>query len=326
MAVPVALIGCFEPREQPAGSKRPPAPVSAEPTVAADSTTPDSPPPGRSDCPRFSVGEQVGTVDDKSITEASGLAASRQNSGVLWTHNDSGSDSCLFAMSSDGRKLGTYLLRQAKADDWEDIAVGPGPESGESYLYVGDIGGNKQRRKKVVVYRTLEPEVELEQKAKKRRLDDVDELRLDYPKGSSYDSETLMVDPSTSDLYVVTKEPTGRALVFVARAPHRRKKHNDLEQVATLRLPTATPGGLLVTGGDIAADGSAILIRTYSRAYVWPRNSAQSVAEALRAEPCRVPLQQEPQGEAIAFTATADGYFTVSEGKHPPIYRYARRP
>ena len=268
----------------------------------------------------------MGEIEDKSVDEASGLAVSRQNPGVLWTHNDSGGDARLFAMRTDGRELGSYSLKKVKATDWEDIALGPGPEPGKSYLYVGDIGGNHKARKKPVVYRVLEPEVALGQKAKKRRLDDVDALELDYPKGDAYDSETLMIDPSTADLYLVTKALKGKARVFVARAPHSRKHDNELIQVATLRLPAALPGATLTTGGDIARDGSAIVIRTYSRAYWWPRRPAQTVAEALEAEPCRIPLREEPQGEAIAFSVSADGYFTISEGKHPPIYRYARQP
>ena len=341
LAASIALLACFEPREQAGRSKppaaharaksasaqRPFAPVSAKPTPSPSSNLAVVPPlPGRSDCPRYLPGETTGRIEDKSIAEASGLAASRQNPGVLWTHNDSGGQARVFAMRTDGKELGSYSLKKAKAVDWEDIAVGPGPEPGKSYLYVGDIGGNHKARKKVVVYRTLEPKVELDQKAKKRKLDDVDALELDYPKHDAYDAETLLIDPSTSDVYVVTKALKGTALVFVARAPHSQKHDNELERVATLRLPTATPGAMLTTGGDIAPDGSAIVIRTYSRAYWWSRKPTQTVGEALQAEPCRIPVREEPQGEAIAFTAKADGYFTVSEGKHSPIYRYLRQP
>ena len=315
-AVPVALLACVEPRDPPVGS---------QPEIIPSASPSSAPPPARSDCPRYSAGSQTGTIEDKAISEASGLAVSRQNPGVLWTHNDSGGHARVFALTTDGRNLGSYALKHARARDWEDISIGPGPEPGTWYLYVGDIGGNSRPRKKVVVYRVLEPRVKSEQKAKQRKLDEVDELELRYPKGGAHDAETLMVDPSTSDLYLVTKQAHGRAAVFVARAPQSQKSHNQLEEVATLRLPMGPPGALLITGGDIAADGSAIVIRTYSRAYLWPWKARQSIAEALQAEPCRIPLRPEPQGEAIAFTATADAYFTVSEGKHPPLYRYARQ-
>jgi hypothetical protein len=37
-----------------------------------------------------------------------------------------------------------------------------------------------------------------------------------------------------------------------------------------------------------------------------------------------VPIADEPQGEAIAFTADGSGYFTTSEKRAQPLYFYAR--
>ena len=39
----------------------------------------------------------LGAINDPSIDESSGLAASRRNPGLLWTHNDSGNPPYLFA-------------------------------------------------------------------------------------------------------------------------------------------------------------------------------------------------------------------------------------
>jgi hypothetical protein len=40
--------------------------------------------------------------------------------------------------------------------DCEDIAVGPGPVKGKSYVYDGDIGDNDSKRKYITVYRIEE--------------------------------------------------------------------------------------------------------------------------------------------------------------------------
>ncbi|MEZ4468295.1 MAG: hypothetical protein R3F43_28635 [bacterium] len=80
------------------------------------------------------------------------------------------------------------------------------------------------------------------------------------------------------------------------------------------------PGGTLTTGGDISPAGDAIIIRTYSSAYLWRRSPTATVAEALTTPPCRLPLAREPQGEAIGFSASGQGYFTVSEQAGQPIY------
>jgi hypothetical protein len=67
---------------------------------------------------------QIGTVESSLINESSGIAASRENSDVLWTHNDAGDSARVFAMNTEGAHLGIYYLSVAGATDWEDMAIG----------------------------------------------------------------------------------------------------------------------------------------------------------------------------------------------------------
>jgi hypothetical protein len=76
------------------------------------------------------------------------------------------------------------------------------------------------------------------------------------------------------------------------------------------------------TGGDISPDGALIAIRTYGGVFIWPRADGETVAESLMGTPCEAPAAIEAQGEAIAFDAEGDAYFTVSEGAQPPLYRF----
>src|SRR5690349_8257405 len=92
-------------------------------------------------CTNIQPGVAWGEVTANAITEASGIAASHRNVGVLWTHNDGGRDR-IFALTTNGTLLAAFNLNK-NVDDLEDIAVGAGPLAGVSYLYVGDIGGNK---------------------------------------------------------------------------------------------------------------------------------------------------------------------------------------
>ena len=48
----------------------------------------------------------VGFVADNDLAEASGIVASPSHPGVLWSHNDSGDEARLFAMSTTGAALG----------------------------------------------------------------------------------------------------------------------------------------------------------------------------------------------------------------------------
>src|ERR1044071_6298320 len=99
----------------------------------------------------------ITTIKEKSITESSGLTASRSTPGAYWTHNDSGDGPFIYAFDTRGDSLGIFRVTGAQARDWEDMAAGPGSDANTSYLYIGDIGDNDAVRDEVVIYRVPEP-------------------------------------------------------------------------------------------------------------------------------------------------------------------------
>ncbi len=111
--------------------------------------------------PLFGSQIDLGMIKSSEIDEASGLAASRQTPGVLWTHNDSGDKARLFAIDEQGELLMTCTLAGVTARDWEDIAIGRGAIEGESYLYIADIGDNSSKHDACYLYRFKEPAVAL---------------------------------------------------------------------------------------------------------------------------------------------------------------------
>ena len=267
------------------------------------------------DCPVFLDGQNMGTVESVYINEASGIAFSGKNPGVLWVHNDSGDSARVFAMDIYGNHLGIYNLTGAGAADWEDMAVGPGPDAGESYLYLGDIGDNSALRSSVTVYRVPEPEVSTSQSPVNVNLSGTVSITLAYPDGAR-DAETLMVDPETKDIYVVSKRETPSR---VYRAPYPQSTTSTI----TMQFKTVLPWGW-ATGGDISPSGDEILIRGYLSASLWGRPSGTDLWDAFASGECPVPLVSEPQGEAICFDSDADGYITTSEGYYKPIYYFER--
>lgn len=271
------------------------------------------------DCPKFHPGHKVGTIQSPLIDEASGLAASRKNPGVLWIHNDGGPP-CVYAITPEGKHLGAYNLDGARVRNWEDIAIGPGPDPNVDYLYVGDIGDNNSKRKHITVYRVPEPrvvrqsspQVDANQPPVKVTLTGVEALGLLYPDGPR-NAETLMFDPLTKDIYIISKE--GQSKVYRAAYPQSATAKTTLEYVAKLPWGTAT-------GGDISPDGQMIIVRGYLSASVWLRPKDAPLWRAFDSNECSVPLIFEQQGEAICFDANGTGYFTTSEHKHQPIYYF----
>ncbi len=109
--------------------------------------------------PAFGERQNLGLVKNDDIIEASGIAASYKNKGVLWTHNDAGNENRIFALDTTGSNLGEYYLYNATNRDWEDIAIDPGPDDSKSYIYVGDIGDNDDEYIYKYIYRFEEPNV-----------------------------------------------------------------------------------------------------------------------------------------------------------------------
>jgi len=214
-------------------------------------------------CPSFESPQNKGKIP-QVLTEASGLAASRKHEGVLWVHNDSGDGPFIYAINTNGTLLGTYTIEGAANRDWEDMAIGPDPDAEKDYLYIGDIGGNGGVYGEINIYRVEEPNVIEEPSPVNRTIGPATVIQLHYP-DTWYDSETLLVDPLTKDLYVVSKQQYIKAFkrflpiggrVFYASYPYTE---------STMQYKT-TISVAICTGGDIASDGSTILIRNYSNA------------------------------------------------------------
>ena len=252
----------------------------------------------------------TGAVQTRQARELSGLVASRTQPGVLWAHNDSGDRPRVFALRPDGSVLADLDVPGARAIDWEDIAIRGGD------LYLGDIGDNDERRPSIDVYRVAEPHVPADGTTARAA-----RLRLRYPDGP-HNAETLLVDPNSGGLTIVTKQLDGRSGVYVAPA-RSPTATTTLRLAARLRLGA----GALVTGGDVSADGSVIAIRTYDSVFAWRRRSGISLAAALRGRPCVSPTRlRDGQGEALALTRDGGAFFTVPEGVGATIRRYAPSP
>jgi hypothetical protein len=275
----------------------------------------------QSACDGTLLSSTPGTFTDSRLVEISGIAASARNPGTLWAHNDSGDTARVFAVAESGPTRVVYTVTGASAQDWEDMALGPGPVAGESYLYVGDIGDNGRSRPSVVVYRVTEPSVS---GSGTQALAGAATLTLRYPNGAR-DAEALFVDPRSGELYLIEKNGNGGP-VGIYRAPANLAAGSTtvLARVGTLDLPSGLANA--VTGAAISHDGKAIVVRTYGGVRLWSRDDGQSVAAALGGAECRGPVPVESQGEAVTFRPDGRAYYTVSEGGRAALHRFEAPP
>src|ERR1041384_1161686 len=268
----------------------------------------------------------ITTIKEKSITESSGLAASHSTPGAYWTHNDSGDGPFIYAFDTRGDSLGIFRVTGAQAVDWEDMAAGPGPHAGKSYLYLGDIGDNNEARDEVVVYRVLEPSpIAATRKLTKARpgsTEPAEAIRLKYPDGK-HDAEALLVHPTTGNIYIVNKVPIANPTVYEATAPFMAGKVTTMKRLGEIRVPSIFGG--VVTGGSISPDGRRVALCDYFQGYeiVLPASS-RDFDDIWKQRMTGFDLGKRKQGESITSRLDGKALLATSEGKQSPLIQVLR--
>lgn len=234
-------------------------------------------------------------LQDRDIRESSGLARSTYARGLLWTHNDSGDSSRLFAVARNGRTRAVMQIDGAGARDWEDIATGP-----RRTLWIGDIGDNGRNRREITVYRVKEPRDVQSGRLRATRFD------LRYPDGS-HDAEGLMVKPRSGRLFIVSKEGGGEGAIYRAPRNLSASSTNRLEKIREV------PNG--ITAASWRPGGGFALVN-YKYAYVYTR---------LRGTPVVYDKPDLRQGESAEFVRDGSSLLMGSEGTESPVYRASVR-
>jgi hypothetical protein len=217
-----------------------------------------------------------------------------------------------------------WRVNGARAVDWEDAAVGPGPRGQRAYLYVGDIGDNGHKRSEIVVYRIAEPEIPQAAAGNSPRdTEPAEAIRLRYPDGG-HDAEALLVHPSTGDLYIVTKTWIGAAGVYKLAAPVSVSSVNTLVRVAEVSLPGRFGG--FITGGDISPDGRRVVLCDYVNAYEFVVPEGGKFDDVWGQPPQLVELGERRQGEAVCYGADGEAIYATSEKRPIPLIEVKREP
>jgi len=267
-----------------------------------------------------------GNLEDTDIAEASGIVFSHRVPDLLWAHNDSGAKARLYAFDSRGKSRGRLKLKRADNKDWEDITAFSMGE--RAYLLVADIGDNDARRKHVTLYIVEEPDLEKDDRQEQRP-----EWQIDfrYPNGP-HDAEAAAIDIDNERVLILTKRDLPPLLFEV---PLTREQDDTVEarllsSVTTLPQPSRRDAEFAPKTGDwhwqptsmdIARDGSALVILTYSAVYYYSRLDDEDWTSALQRSPLAFDISNIRNAEAIAFSPDGRSIFVTVEKKRAPLIR-----
>jgi hypothetical protein len=256
-------------------------------------------------------GKKLCKVTDSNLDELSGLVATKSGYIVI---NDSSQDSehkRVFFLDTKCKVVKKVSFSGDGPRDTEDLILSPDGKK----LWIADTGDNdytdeNESRSSVVLW-TMNADG-----ASKPVLH-----RLSYPAGDHHDSEALLLNGDGIPL-IVTKEVGKPAYIYQPTGP--LKSNNDegvpLKRVGEITIsgtttsgpPIARIGNRTVVGGAIFPGGTKVALRTYTDALEWDVKNGD-VLGALKEKPRTTGLPDEPQGEAITYSADGKSFLTVSD-------------
>ena len=261
-------------------------------------------------------------VDSKDLHESSGLARSRRVERLLWTHNDSGDHSRLFAFDADGRVHAEVDIKDVESIDWEDMCSFTWND--QAYLAIADVGDNAFRRKHVTIYGLKEPSIEMlpagakgkDAKPQKLKAEVAFRIKVKYP-DTPLNCEAIAFDPWRKQFILASKEQLQSQLFAVAFDPDDHKQERTAEALGRFPVP-------LVTGATISDDGRLLALGTYGPTCLLRRNSPTPAVDAKwisvngdELEFFQAPLRK--QGESICFDKSGTKLLMTSEGHPMPL-------
>ncbi|MEX1181930.1 MAG: hypothetical protein WEF86_01755 [Gemmatimonadota bacterium] len=248
------------------------------------------------------TGEVLALLPDR-IAEASGIAVSRSQPGILWVHNDSEGSPQLYGLAEDGSVRAEIPIPAARRQsDWEDIAIGP---CGDSHcLYIGDIGDNLHDRSDRAILRIREPG------PGDTAAGQIERFPIRYP-DRPRDAEAIFVLPDTS-VYVISKGRRDGVTLYRYPPPLRPGVRVTLEAVQQLSTGVVQLDDA-VTGAAAAVDGSIVAVRTYSSVQLYTFD-ADSLVPVWPGAGHRLDSLGEPQGEGVALGDNGILYLVSESG------------
>ena len=227
----------------------------------------------------------VFSFQDPAIVESSGLVATGD---LFLTVNDSGDSGRVFVVDRSGKTVGTTTWADDPVDVESLAPAGPGE------VWVGDTGDNRRGRDSITVLRV--PYGATDQEVTPAAYE------LVYP-DRAHDAETLMANPQTGQLFVVSKDVFGGTIYA---APRRLSADHPN------RLRAVGEGFSFATDGSFFPDGRHYIVRGYTSAAVY------SFPDHERLDSFQLPRQD--QGEGISV-GPDDRIYLSSEGQFSDVLR-----
>ena len=212
------------------------------------------------------------------LSEISGVE--NQYSGAIFAINDSGDGPFIYLIKDDGSVFHKMFVAGAKNVDWEDLS------SDDDFLYIGDIGNNRNQRKDLKVYRVqmndlLEYYIDGEHdhnfpdtvKSESYALNYPDQMSFP-PDGSQMNFDAEALAHANGKLLILSKDRSkpykGICKIYEVDLSNKPPKTKLLQEIQL-------KGVSWLTGSVTSCDyfNNKLYVLTYKRLYIFERSKGQ---------------------------------------------------
>lgn len=243
------------------------------------------------------------------LTEISGMQRSEVNPGFVWVFNDEKETPQVYLVrTSTGAIAGSFTpnpgVSNAPVGDPEAIRI----SKVTGKLVLADIGDNDNDRPTSGANQPHLLALPEPKGTGAKGVLSAERLPIAYPGGLQVNAETLLIHPTTDEVFIITKEPTQARVYSFGPLSAMNTVNNVGTLVDTLSMD-------LVADGTHTKSGAFVLLRGAKNAptiVVQPSNSWRHVGS--------IPTPPLSKGEAITVENSC-AFLVTSEGSPAPIYR-----
>ena len=264
-----------------------------------------------------------GTISDRNIGEASGMAVSLIHEDIVWVINDSGNSSSVYALNPKGEVMGTLNIQGVSNNDWEDLASFE--YEGKPYVLIADVGDNASRRKAYFLHFIEEPDIE--------KISDLSSLSVKPSWSITYtyedgprDCESVAVDIINERVLLLSKRDSP---LLLYELPLTAQKNAVAKKCAEIKpLPKRTQGitqfskySNQPTAMDISADGLSAVVLTYGSTFYFSKKKSADWATVFSGSPREIMFPPLRQAESVCFDRDGSSIFITSEQIPAPLLK-----
>ncbi len=264
-----------------------------------------------------------GTITDRNIGEASGIAASRVNGDIIWVINDSGNRPSVFALDSSGKHILTLDIQGVANNDWEDMASFE--YRGKPYILIADVGDNFARRSKCFLHFIEEPDISRFRDSSPSALKPSWSITFTYEDGPR-DCEAVAVDIINEKVILLTKRDQPPVLYEL---PLKADKEVVAKRLAEIRPLPFRPSGSAEspsysnqpTAMDISANGLSAVVLSYGSAFYFSRKKSKEWTAVFSGTSKEIIFPLLKQAESACFSRDGSAVFITSEQLPAPLFK-----